>query len=44
MVSGSHDYKTSALPLLFHGLERETAERFGLEKGGTEDMQREAKE
>lgn len=29
MISGSQDYKNSALPLLFHGLEESTAARYG---------------
>lgn len=38
LVSGSHNYKSAALPLVFHGLEARMAERFGMEKGGRREM------
>ncbi|EED20506.1 conserved hypothetical protein [Talaromyces stipitatus ATCC 10500] len=44
MVSGSQDYKNSALPLLFHGLEESTAARFGQGRHGMAKMSQDANE
>lgn len=44
IMSGSRDYKTSTLPLLFHGLEASTALKFGLGTQGMAKMSQDAKD
>lgn len=43
IISGSQNYKSSVLPLMFHGLEGEITEKFSLPKRGTAEMENASK-